>query len=228
MKLSISSTPTENTLGYSYLIFYQLFLPSIISVILYLLGCKISASLLNIIFFIINFTAVAVIFRQFLWRSVLALRKNWKNCLISAALGLGAYFASMFIVSLIIPWIDPNFSNVNDDNILEMAREYKPLWGICVVLLVPVVEETLFRGLVFRHLYLKNPILGYFASAAIFSLIHIAGYIGTADSRTLVLCFIQYLPAGFALAGTYERADNICAPIAAHITINLLGFVFSR
>ena len=94
--------------------------------------------------------------------------------------------------------------------------------------LVPVVEETLFRGLIFRHLYEKNPVVGYLVSIVIFALIHITGYIGTVDSRTLFLCFIQYLPAGFALAGAYCRADNIAAPIIAHMTINLLGLLLSR
>lgn len=227
MKLSISTNRNENTLGYCYLIFYQFFLPSMLAAGAYLLG-GISPSALNICFFVINFTAVVFIFHRFFWRSVTALREGWKKCLTSAALGLGAYFAAMFLLSLIIPWFDPNFSNVNDDNILDLTREHGVLLGVCIVLLVPVVEETLFRGLVFRHLYLKNPILGYFASAAIFSMIHITAYMGTTDSRTLVLCFIQYLPAGFVLAGAYERADNIFAPIATHMTINLLGFVFSR
>lgn len=228
MKLSLSTNRTENLLGYSYLVFYQFFLPAIISLGMDLLGFEISPSLLNILFFAINFAAVALIFHRFLWQSVLTLQKNWKKCLTSAAMGLGFYFAAMFLVSLIIPWIDPNFSNVNDDNILELTQEYRLLWGICLVLLVPVVEETLFRGLIFRHLYRKDPRIGYLVSMAVFSLIHIVGYIGTTDFRTLLLCFIQYLPAGFALAGTYERADNICAPIATHMAINLIGLLLSR
>ena len=227
MKLSISTNHTENMLGYCYLAFYQIFLPSLLGIGAAVLG-GISPSLLNIIFFTINFVAVAIIFRRFLWKSVLALRGNWKRCLTSTAMGLGVYFAGMFLISLMIPWIDPNFSNVNDDTILELTQEYKVPLGVCIVLLVPVVEETLFRGLVFRHLFEKDSRLGYLVSMAVFSLIHIVGYIGTTDFRTLLLCFIQYIPAGFALAGAYERAENICAPIATHMTINLIGFVFSR
>ncbi len=228
MKLSISTTRSENMLGYSYLVFYQLFLPSLISAGAFLLGGNISPSLLNIIFFVTNFVAVVAIFHCFLWQSVLALRENWRKCLTSAAMGLGIYFAAMFLVGLIIPWIDPNFSNVNDDAILGLTQEYGGLLGVCIVLLVPVVEETMFRGLIFRHLFEKDSRLGYCVSIAVFCLIHVVDYIGTTDFRTLVLCFIQYIPAGFALAGVYQRADNICAPIATHMTINLIGFVFSR
>lgn len=228
MKFSISTDHKENMQGYSYLAFYQLILPTLIGLVVLLLGAASSPSLHNTIFCVVNFVAVAVIFRKFLWQSVLALKKGWKRCLTSAAMALGIYFATTFLVSLIIPWIDPHFSNVNDDAILEQTQQYGTLLRICLVLLVPVVEETLFRGLIFRHLYQKNHRLGYCVSMVVFSLIHIVGYIGIADFRTLFLCFIQYLPAGYALAGAYERADNICAPILTHMTVNFIGLLLSR
>ena len=228
MKFSISTNRIENTLGYCYLAFYQIFLPSLIGTVSYLVGTPISPSLLNIIFFLINFTAVALIFRRFLAQSLLSVKGNIKYILISVIMGLVIYFVAGFFFGLITPWIDPNFSNVNDNAILDMTREYGAILSFCIVVLVPVVEETIFRGLIFRHLYQKNKLIGYCVSIAVFSLIHVAGYIGTEDFTTLLLCFIQYIPAGYALAGAYERTGNICAPIVTHITINLIGLLLLR
>ncbi len=228
MKFSISTNRIENMLGYCYLAFYQILLPSLIGTVAYLAGTPISPSLLNIIFFLINFTAVALIFRRFLWQSLLAVKGNIKKTLISIVIGLVIYFAAGFFFGLIAPWIDPNFSNVNDDAILDMTKEYGAVLSFCIVFLVPVVEETMFRGLIFRHLYQKNKLIGYCVSIAVFSLIHVVGYIGTTDFTTLLLCFIQYIPAGYALAGVYEQTGNICAPIVTHMTINLIGLLLSR
>ena len=49
------------------------------------------------------------------------------------------------------------------------------------------------------------------------------GYIGTESVRTLVLCFLQYLPAGLCLAWTYTKADNIFAPIVVHAIVNAVA-----
>ena len=143
-------------------------------------------------------------------------------------MGLGVYFAGMFLISLMIPWIDPNFSNVNDDTILELTQEYKVPLGVCIVLLVPVVEETLFRGLVFRHLFEKDSRLGYLVSMAVFSLIHIVGYIGTTDFRTLLLCFIQYIPPSIALGWAYKHFFSILSPLLMHMVINAIGIISMR
>jgi len=67
------------------------------------------------------------------------------------------------------------------------------------VLLVPVAEESLFRGLVFRPLYNRKPWMGYLASSLLFASIHVVGYIGRFDALTLLLCLVQPLQYGLPL-----------------------------
>lgn len=223
MKLSISTNRAENILGYVYLLVSLFILPVLISLIGHLLGVKLSLSVINIVYFVTNFMCIITIFHRFLRQSVQALIKNPWRCLRFAALGLGLYFVSMILFSFVIVWIDPNFSNVNDNAIAGIAQENTRLISFCTIFLVPITEETLYRGLVFQRLQRKSLSLGYCVSMVVFSLIHITGFIGTTDWRTLLICFIQYLPAGFALAWAYEHADNIIAPILIHITINQIG-----
>ena len=228
MKLSIITNRTENILGYAYLLFYQFCLPSLIAIVAALLDYSISLSEVNIIFFLVNFVCVVVIFRKFLWHSWRTAWKNRWHCLRFAALGLGFYFVSMFLLGWIIPKIDPDFSNVNDNAIADLMQHNGAFLALGAIFLVPVVEETLFRGLIFQQLQQKNRLLAYCISCLLFAGIHIIGFVGKADFCTLLLCFVQYLPAGIFLAWSYEMTDTVITPICIHIAINQIGIAAMR
>ena len=70
MKLSITTTRQENLLGYIYLAFSQLLLPDLIAIVTYYLGFSISLSVLNIIYFLVNFISIVAIFHRFLGKSL--------------------------------------------------------------------------------------------------------------------------------------------------------------
>jgi membrane protease YdiL (CAAX protease family) len=63
---------------------------------------------------------------------------------------------------------------------------------------------------------------------ALFSLIHITGYIGCYPPKTLVLCFLQYLPAAYCLNFAYRRSGTIAAPILTHMLVNLAALSAMR
>ena len=109
-----------------------------------------------------------------------------------------------------------------------MQAENRLLVFIGTVLLVPPVEECLYRGLIFRNLYPSSKWAAYLVSILAFAAIHILGYIGTYSPLELVLAVLQYLPAGLCLAWSYTRADTIFAPILIHAAINAtaIGLLF--
>ena len=223
MKLSIATTRQENILGYIYLAFSQLLLPDLIAIVAYYFGFPISLATLNLIYFSVNFISIVAVFHRFLGRSLQEARKNIPQCLFSVLVGFGIYYWVTFLLGFIISRIDPNFANVNDQAVAGLVQEHPGLIGFCTVFFVPVVEETLYRGLIFQQLQRTHRILAYVVSAAAFSSIHIVGFLGSTDWATLALCFAQYLPAGIALAWAYEKADTIVAPILIHMIINQIG-----
>ena len=117
----------------------------------------------------------------------------------------------------------PGFSNINDAAITELARTNYALMLIGVVFLVPLTEEMLYRGLIFRNLWQSSKVAAYLLSMAAFAAVHVLGYIGSEDIATLLICFLQYLPAGLCLAWTYTKADNIFAPILVHAIVNAIA-----
>ena len=228
MKLSIATTRQENLLGYIYLAFSHILLADLIAIVAYYLGYPISVSVLNIIYFLVNFASVAAIFHRFLGRSLQAAWQNIPKCLINVVLGFGIYYWGTILLGFVITWIDPGFANVNDQAVTGMVQEHPGILGLCTVFFVPVVEETLYRGLIFQQLQRKHRLLAYIISVAAFSSIHIVGFIGSANWLTLALCFMQYLPAGIALAWAYERADTIVAPILIHMIVNQIDMSAMR
>ena len=227
MKLSISMTRQEALLGWSYLLISQILLPNLLALFGHLLGLSLTE--FNILYFCVNFAFVVIIFRRFLWSSMqIAWSKRWR-CLLYVAEGFLIYYLLLVLIMVVIaPWIAPDFSNVNDDVVNKLANEHTVLFGICVVFLGPVAEEMLFRGVVFQGLHRKNRMLAYCVSVALFAAVHIIDYIGSADWKTLLICFMQYLPAGIAFATIYEASDTIMTPMLLHIILNLKTFSAMR
>lgn len=224
-KLSVTMTATEQITGLIYLVVQILLLPYVLFQGNLLLGNPLTVTQLNFVAFCIDFLCVTLIFHNFLLASVKdALTRPW-GCLRAAFLGLILYWVASFLVNNFIAAVYPDFYNVNDASIAGMTRENYTLMAIGTVILVPVVEETLFRGLIFRGLYNRHPVLGYAVSALCFGALHVLGYIGRYSPVHLLLCLIQYLPAGLCLGWAYVKADSIWAPILMHITINQIGIL---
>lgn len=224
MKLSVSTTRRENLLGCGYWLISVFVLPTVLRLVSYLLGIALSPSLMNILFFVVNFVCVVGIFRKFLWASVkIALDKPWR-CLFCALKGILLYYGFTGLIAfLITPWVGPDFSNVNDNAILELAKENTAVFAFCTIFLAPVAEEVFFRGLLFQGYYRKKPKLAFWMSVICFAAIHIFGFIGSTDWKILLACFVQYLPAGITLANAYAASDTIVTPIFMHIIINLIA-----
>ena len=228
MKLSISTTRRESLWGFGYLLFSLLFLPSLLGSISALLAEPLSDALLNILYFTINFLCVVLIFHRFLWASLKAAMERPWRCLLVACMGFTAYFVVMLLFSAVIAKIKPDFSNVNDSAVIDMMQERVGLFSLCTVLFVPITEEALYRGILFQGLQRKNRTLAYLVSVLAFAWIHVMGYIGQYDWLTLLLCFVQYLPAGAVLALAYETTDTIITPMMIHIIVNQIGISATR
>lgn len=218
----------ERALGSAYLVISLLFLPALLLRLLPALFPTISTARINFVYFTLNFLAIFGIFFPF-WKISLARAASAGGRIVSgAAVGLLAYFLMSLWISDLIWNLDPDFSNVNDGAISVLVRQDYRLMVFSTVFLVPVTEECLYRGLVFGCLAEKSLFLAYPVSVALFALIHVMNYIGTQPPATLVLCFLQYLPAGIALGWAYRHSGSIFAPIAMHAIINSLGIFSMR
>lgn len=102
-----------------------------------------------------------------------------------------------------------------------------PLLAIPMIVIgAPIVEEIIFRGVIFnfaKNLKLPgklNIILAFVLSSSVFGLIHVLmASITSGDTSELILG-IPYIAAGFVLTLVYYKTKNIFVPIAMHMIQN--------
>lgn len=226
--LSANLQRREILWGWGYLAFQYLALPQLLTWLQSVLPFAVSDAEVNFCYFFLNFIAVIAIFHDFLGKSAAPVRRHPIYFLQAVILGLAAYYAGTKLFSLLIHRIAPDFVNVNDASIAGMTKGNFFLMALGVIVLVPPVEECLYRGLIFRVVDNTSRLAAYILSVIAFSAIHVLGYLGTATPGTLALCFIQYIPAGLALAWAYTKADSIYAPIVIHMIVNVIGIFSMR
>ena len=224
--LTVSTTKQETIFGWMYLAFQLIALPGILSWANETMG--LSEAELNFCFFVINFIAVLLIFNKYLSRSFAQVFHHPSYFIQAVILGFVAYYACSWGMNKLFSWIAPGYTNANDASIAALSKGNYFLMAIGTVVLVPPVEECFYRGLVFRNLYGVSRLAAYLVSIAAFAFIHIIGYIQSYTPWQLVICFLQYLPAGLCLAWSYAKSDTIFAPIVIHALVNAWGIGLLR
>ena len=221
-KRTVSPCPNarETVSGFCYLAFQMLLLPSLLYFINGHLERPLSEGELNFVFYLVNFIAMLVIFHDFLSRSLSQAFQHPIVLCEAVILGFVAYYACFYATDWLVSLLVPSFTNYNDEAIAQMRQSNSFLMLIGTVILVPPVEECLYRGLIFRNLYKKSHLASYLVSMLAFACIHILGYIGQYSALELIMAVLQYLPAGLCLAWSYVRGDTIFAPILIHAAVN--------
>ena len=226
MTHSPTLSKSETIWGFAYLVFQLIFLPGILGVLTYFVPMSLLE--VNLVYYTVNLLSVLVIFRRFLLANFDAALEAPGNVLFTTLFGMGRYLMMSMLVGMIVLSLDPDFTNFNDETLLEMAGSDLPLLALATIVLVPPVEETLFRGLIFRNLFPKNKAAAYWVSTVAFAAIHLVGYLTVYAPMDLFLAFLQYLPAGLCLAWAYERSGSIFAPILIHSLVNAMGIAGMR
>lgn len=89
---------------------------------------------------------------------------------------------------------------------------------LCVGVIVPIVEEIVFRGIIYRRKRVESSMV----NAMIFS----AVFFGVFHGNTVQM--IYGLVAGLILAYIYEKYGSLWAPILAHILMNTTACVLTE
>lgn len=222
----VTMSPQEQRVGLVFLVLQLLILPRLIGFSVQLLFPATGIAEQNFAVFLLEFMAALVLFRHFWADSAKTLIAQPGQVLLIC---LVAFFSYHLMASQLSVWIYtlmPHFSNVNDSQVSNLLTQNFPLIAFCTVFLVPVVEESLYRGLIFGSLLKKSTVAAYLVSVPVFCVIHVLSYLGNYPLEILLVCFVQYIPAGICLGWAYQKSGTILAPIVIHAFINALG-IFS-
>lgn len=150
--------------------------------------------------------------------STLALNKPSNHWIKLTAISIISYLIVSTLLIMIASYIFKSFNpnevqDVGISGALSLADKFAGF--IAIVLLTPIIEETLFRGLIFRGLRLSSPFwLAATVSSALFALAH--GQWNVALD-TFVL--------GLVLCNLADRTKSIIPGIFIHALKNSVAFV---
>lgn len=218
----------EKYLGIGYLIFEFTLLPIVLQLVYSLFSSEIDPALYNFLYFFVNCICVLAIFSKFVKKNMLRTASHPDVLALTAVIGFGLYRAASIALGVLITVLFPDYVNLNDSSLTSIFESFPLLLVLGTVILAPIAEEMLFRGLVFGWLFEKNTWLAYILSVFIFAAIHVVQYIGLYSPAHLVVALLQYLPAGIVLAWAYHRSGNLLAPILIHALNNGLAVLVLR
>ena len=211
----------ELVAGILYLPFYAGLLQWLMSYVTPMMGLSLTTFEFNLVWFCINFLFCVITFRRFLIRSFRAIR-FWPFVQ-AVILGAVLYHAGNFLLTLLFDVLKLQVYLFNNDTILSFADTNFYLTILITVVIAPVVEETLVRGVLFGGLRRKSRVAAYLVSMLFFSAMHVCAYISDHDWQSILLTATAYLPAGLALGWCYEKTNTIWTPIVLHMLINTVS-----
>jgi len=161
------------------------------------------------------------------WVDVLGVPKRWgPEVRAGVVFGIGLYPVVVFVVGLLLVLLFRFISGESVTAPEQVSRDLPPLGVATVVLyaavLAPIGEELFFRGVLFRSIRDRSGFwAGALGSSIAFGLIH---YIpGPALDSVLLMSVMVF--TGLGLSYIYERRGSILAPMAAHVTFNVIGLI---
>lgn len=214
--------------GAIYLLFYlfglRLLLAPLLSFLHVDLNSEYGAYLANVVFFSVNFIAVALIFRRFLFASFAPLKERRLGWFfLAVGIGYGVCVVSSNFLTLLYAALHLLPENLNNEAVGSLLAMHPGVMLLFTCVFAPVTEECLFRGVLFGPFVRKCPWLGYLLSALLFSFIHIMNSIGIQTPAELLLCFLQYVPLSLALCWVYQKTKSIWGSIALHCAVNTIS-----
>ncbi len=220
-------TKREQVIGLIYLPIHMFALPFLVSFVNYYMlsavNITLSDAMVTFVYYAFSFLFVLVFLHRYLKSTFSDLCDNFLRSIWTVVLGVVFYYALLYAVSIVLMSLAPDLTNPNTEIIQSETKRSANVIIAFTVLLAPVVEETLFRGVLFGSLRKKNRLAAYLISAVLFSAYHLWGYFLTRYDWTLLLSLLQYLPGAIVLAWSYERSGTLWTAIFLHSVINLLS-----
>lgn len=175
----------------------------------------------NILYFGVNLAAVLIIFRNYLRQPFFG-RGFW-DFVQALILGAAIHYGGTFLVDLAAQKLGLSLTLYNNDAVAGLLRSGGTVMLLATVIVAPIVEETLVRGLVFGSIRHASRALGYIVAAAVFAFMHTWQYFTLYDAGAVLLSALPYIPASLALCFTYEKSGSIWAAVTLHALINAVS-----
>lgn len=176
---------------------------------------QISFEILYIIFFLIIILLAIILYLK------LTQRKPFERFTLKKLKITFLLFGTSVIVQVILGILDQlingNLQTANNREIEEIASlgpDFAVVILTTAVLLSPIFEEIIYRGLVIDGIFLEHRKIGIFIQALLF---------GASHSVDNVIQFLTFFATGLFLGFIYSKTDNLSYSILGHFCQNLIA-----
>ena len=175
--------------------------------------------LVIISFYVILFILVFALFGDKIINDFKKLIKNFNSYMEYDLPKYGLLILSFIVVNLICIFVTKNATSVNQEAVESLP---KIVMIILAVLWAPIVEETVFRGVIRR--FINTKVIFIILSAFVFGFLHATG-----EESLLKILFTMfpYATLGGWLAYIYYETDNLANNIMIHAIWNLFAVILS-
>lgn len=149
-------------------------------------------------------------------------KKNYKSILKTTFIYWLVGLTIMILSSCIIKIFSiPEITNQTDN--IEYLKKMPLLYSFTVILLVPIIEELVFR----RSLKNTSSNIHIYAiiSGFIFALLHITSSLTSLNNLILLVYLIPYGAVSIAFGYSYKKTNNIYGTIIMHSIHNLISLI---
>lgn len=142
---------------------------------------------------------------------------TWRGLLVTFMVFI-AFLLIQMLFGLLIEGLVPDYTQPdNQEAVIRMVEKMHPLaMFFNIVILTPIIEEILCRGLVMKYMFSLMPVIGALVSMVFFTLLH-----GPSNWIDFVVYFL--LSAGITLV--YWKTRKLEYAIIFHMFQNFLGFL---
>ncbi|QOS82211.1 CPBP family intramembrane metalloprotease [Paenibacillus sp. JNUCC31] len=162
---------------------------------------------------LMSFTPIALVLIIYL-----TMRRKWGDTGFRSLRAISASHAKYYIPLLLV------LGTLVLKGFTELTPS-KVTFFICFTLLVAFVEETIYRGLIFKILLRKSAVAAVVTSSVLFSITHIMNALSGQSMADTMLQLIYALLLGAALALLMLKNGNIVPLILFHFIHNLIQFL---
>ena len=207
-------------LGYTFL--FQILALNILLAI----GQPLEEALVNSSYIYVPLTAVIILYlsRNVIKDSLVYLRENFKKLIGHMFKFGGLCILSNIVCGNLIKLIT-NSSAENQQSIIDSLKSAPVLTVFLGVIFAPIVEELVFREVIFKKAYIKfGKNVAYFISSFVFALVHVL--VSVLSGNWIASLFIvQYFVIGYFMCLIYEKHQNVIASILLHFFNNLIAML---
>lgn len=214
----------QTVLGWCYVPLYIIVIPLLLSLYAAYAPVQPSDIEINLIYYGISVVFTAAVMGTFLRRGYDVLLDNIRRSLLALLSAFLIEYAMSIAAGLVLMLLEDNIVNPNNDAIMSMTGQDYGRTKALVIFIAPIIEEVMFRGVIFGSIRRKSRATAYIVSVIIFSFCHVWQY-AIAYGPEMLLYVVQYIPISVALAWAYERSGTIWVPIFFHMASNMLSFM---